>query len=481
MAGAGSNLTLLLCLSGLLVGLVLVTLALIGRRVGDAPHCRRCGYNLTGLDDPRCPECGVERSPRNVRRGLRRRRKGLLACGLILTTPALAALALLIVARYRAINVYDYYPASWLITLADRDEQEAMKVLLRRLTANGLSEGARRRLAAVSLSHNTVTDATRHRFYWSAFLAEMELKGWLTKEDRERFFEQMLPMRLRMRRRVREGEAVGVELRCVDRGASMLPYRYGVQLEDRRLDGKSLGLPAMPVYPLENGGAIPTTQDDYEAQGAATEWYAAPSPPGDHAVAWTFTLFIFPETSGFKPEEAFWSKRMTVEGKFQVLPVSSPDPIDFAPDSFMPHILSYMIGAGDVMVVEWGTHECAVLFTKNITLPHERHGSTVAVDIVALSSLGEHLAGQMVITHEGMRLGPMKRFPLPPEREVTLILRPNRELVRNSLDIYEIWDGEHTIGPLHVISADQAPPQSVERLEHMLPKQRPAPDGPPED
>ena len=23
------------------------------------PICRRCGYNLTGLSDPRCPECGT--------------------------------------------------------------------------------------------------------------------------------------------------------------------------------------------------------------------------------------------------------------------------------------------------------------------------------------------------------------------------------------------------------------------------------------
>ncbi len=481
MAGVGSILTLLLCLTGLLFGLVLVTLALIGRRVGDAPHCRRCGYNLTGLDDPRCPECGVERSPRTVRRGLRRKRKGLLALGITLATPALAGLAFLIVARYRAINVYDYYPASWLITLAERDELEAHKALLRRLTSRELSEGERARLATVSLAHNTLTDPTRRRFYWSAFLSEMELKGWLAKEDRERFLEQMLPMKLNVRRRVREAEPVATGLSCLDRGASMLPYRFGVQLEGRCVDGKSLGLPPIPLFPLKNGGVVPLTQDEYEAECVPTEWYPAPSPPGEHAVSWTFTLFVFTEQTSFEPEEAFWSKRMTVEGKFQVLPAGSPDPIDFAPDSFMPHILSYMIGADDVMVVEWGMHECAVLFNKKLTLPHERHGSTVAVDIVARSSLGEHLAGHMVITHEGMTLGPMQRFPLPPEREVTLILRSNRELVRNSLYIYEIWGGEHTIGPLHVISADQAPPQSVERLEHVLPRQRPAPESPPED
>ncbi|MCC7291289.1 MAG: hypothetical protein IT449_04400 [Phycisphaerales bacterium] len=481
MAGVGSNLTLLLCLTGLLTGLVLVTLALIGRRVGDAPHCRGCGYNLTGLDDPRCPECGVERSPRTVRRGLRRRRRGLLALGMTLTTPALAGLTFLVVARYRAINVYDYYPASWLITLADRDEQDALKALLRRLTSSGLSEGERRRLAAVSLPHNTVTDATRHRFYWSAFLAEMELKGWLTKEDRERFFEQMLPVSLRMRRRVREGEPVAVELRCVDRGASMLPYGYGVQLEERCLDGKSLGLPPMPVHPLGSGGVIPTTQEDDESECLPTEWYSAPSPPGDHTVSWTFSLFVFPAASGFKASEAFWSKRLTVEGTFHVLSAGSPDPIDFAPDSFMPHILSYVIGEGDVMVVESGTLECAVLFNKRFVLPHERRGSTVAVDVVARSSLGEHLAGHLVINREGTTLGPMQRFPLPPEREVALILRPNPDLVRTSLDVYEIWGGEHTIGPLRVISADQAPPGSAERLEQMLPKERITPVDPPED
>jgi hypothetical protein len=25
----------------------------------DSPHCRTCGYNLTGLTSNRCPECGT--------------------------------------------------------------------------------------------------------------------------------------------------------------------------------------------------------------------------------------------------------------------------------------------------------------------------------------------------------------------------------------------------------------------------------------
>src|SRR5262245_1531846 len=43
--------------------LVWLLLELFPRRRGNTPHCRRCRYNLTGLNatDPaaRCPECGA--------------------------------------------------------------------------------------------------------------------------------------------------------------------------------------------------------------------------------------------------------------------------------------------------------------------------------------------------------------------------------------------------------------------------------------
>ena len=48
-------------LYALFLGAAVPTL-LVGRLVPKFPrgHCRRCGYNLTGLAEARCPECGTE-------------------------------------------------------------------------------------------------------------------------------------------------------------------------------------------------------------------------------------------------------------------------------------------------------------------------------------------------------------------------------------------------------------------------------------
>ncbi|MEN1706271.1 MAG: hypothetical protein AAGJ54_12260 [Planctomycetota bacterium] len=79
--------------SGLLVlTLVMVVLGVRGKRVDDHPVCRKCRFDLDGLDGPStCPECGRALSAKLVAAGNRRRRTGVLGLAVL---PLVAALVL---------------------------------------------------------------------------------------------------------------------------------------------------------------------------------------------------------------------------------------------------------------------------------------------------------------------------------------------------------------------------------------------------
>lgn len=94
------------------VGLILIGLGLSGRRVGDHPHCRRCGFDLFGkpVASTNCPECGIELSkPKSIQIGRRSRRRAPLVGG--------AVLLLLLVACGGAAGWFAAQGADWIRTV----------------------------------------------------------------------------------------------------------------------------------------------------------------------------------------------------------------------------------------------------------------------------------------------------------------------------------------------------------------------------
>jgi hypothetical protein len=66
------------------LGVALIGLGIHGRRIGDHPTCRRCGFDLSGAYPGRavCPECGTNLAGLAAMRiGTRRRRRAVLAVG----------------------------------------------------------------------------------------------------------------------------------------------------------------------------------------------------------------------------------------------------------------------------------------------------------------------------------------------------------------------------------------------------------------
>ncbi|QQE13662.1 hypothetical protein JD969_09440 [Planctomycetota bacterium] len=102
-----------------LTTLALLILSIRGKRIDKHPICRKCNYDLTGLDQPltQCPECGSYlTSPKSIRIGNRTRsttRITLAATILFLTTLATSSLIYIQAAN---INLNKYKP-TWLLTL----------------------------------------------------------------------------------------------------------------------------------------------------------------------------------------------------------------------------------------------------------------------------------------------------------------------------------------------------------------------------
>src|SRR5436305_14870296 len=71
----------------LLSGIVLLYLAMRGRRIDDHPVCRRCRFDLIGLPPGgnKCSECGADlKRRRAIRIGNRQRRWGWVLLGMLL-------------------------------------------------------------------------------------------------------------------------------------------------------------------------------------------------------------------------------------------------------------------------------------------------------------------------------------------------------------------------------------------------------------
>ena len=138
---------------GLLVGVGLVVVGLRGRRVGDHPHCRRCGFDLHGLpsDARRCPECGsVVAGPTGlmaeaVRAGRRERRNRPLAWGLAVAGPGALWAATVggsVLAGHGAYGLMPTPALAWQADLGPWVGDPAGAELARRVSAGALSGSA---------------------------------------------------------------------------------------------------------------------------------------------------------------------------------------------------------------------------------------------------------------------------------------------------------------------------------------------------
>ncbi|MEM6332434.1 MAG: hypothetical protein AAF823_03745 [Planctomycetota bacterium] len=202
------------------VGLLLALLGWVGQRIGDHPHCRRCGFDLYGSMQAmggrpaNCPECGVSLGPkRRVTRGWRRRRWSVVAVGLVMVLGSAGWSGVAVWTGGVRVELNPYKPV-WLLRYeAERHGTVASYLALKELIAR--LHGGRLGPSAVDL---LVAEGVRVQAdpsipwepRWGEVVEYSREQGWVVDADWHGYMETAVgsSLSLEVRPRVRIGDPI---------------------------------------------------------------------------------------------------------------------------------------------------------------------------------------------------------------------------------------------------------------------------------
>ncbi|MCC7388951.1 MAG: hypothetical protein IT431_09300 [Phycisphaerales bacterium] len=199
-----------------IVGVCLFEVGRGGRPKGTAPHCRECGFDLTGLLTPtpvdgepvtRCPECGGDLTGRGaVTIGRHRRRPRLMVAGLLLILASVGLCAVAAIAS--SIDPLSLKP-TWMLLSQCRSNNawragEAAQELARRHAGGGLSDAQLLRTFDAFLSQAELAAPSVASDSWRALASAAWDAGLATSAHRDRYLRARLSNFYRLQPRIRD-------------------------------------------------------------------------------------------------------------------------------------------------------------------------------------------------------------------------------------------------------------------------------------
>ena len=426
---------LLLLLSG---GLLLLIVGLWGKRVGTEPRCRKCRYNLTGLTANRCPECGTEIDAEAVRYGLRRRRWPALVFGSGLLLLSAAGVGALLYGRAQKIDWYQHYPVRLLLAYAGADDQAALDELLTRLEKDQIAAGSIPRLAELALEMHERYPPPPHVRTWHQLSEALYHFDFYTEAQLERFYRNLTTAHLHVRPRLRAGDPIIGRLEF----PGEIGWRvYGTfQQQQMLLDGQSCQ--ALQSYLLNS--EITPRESGYSIYPNGLKFNLE---PGRHTLTYqascTVEQYADPFTSDERPVK--WRGQTSATAQIEVVPLSAADPIRLIPDASVEEQLRGTLTIPSALLTR-KYPEYDLLGTKfELHRPVELD---LAFEVLLLSGEKEVRLGYIAWPrgeHDPIILPPHSSPETESEllgSKIDLLLRTSRTAAAQSLNCYEIWDGE---------------------------------------
>ncbi|UCG16982.1 MAG: hypothetical protein JSV19_02895 [Phycisphaerales bacterium] len=411
------------------LGLVFLKVGLWPRRQGDAPHCRKCGYNLTGLESARCPECGTTLDKRTVVSGVRRRRPGLILAGIASLLPLLAGIVLAIT----DVNWYRLRPTTWVISDAQSSAagtaRKAWRELTRREKDGSLSVSHRHRLIEASLREQGTAAPGPCLNEFVDFLGRNYAAGRLSERQTQTFLQQGMRLSLHVRARVR----AGCEIPYTVRTEMRVPYELfwqGMTGGDISIDG------------------VPTGhQAGFDSRGSGTLLGSSGrrvscDAPGKHTM--TIAVHVGLYEGNFSEREASdlrYETDTSVEAAFEVLGPDAEDIVSVVDDSALKEEVTACITPRDFRTRSWGRSD-RINLEGMVDIASAPVG--VAFEVFARFGRREFSLGSIACKADGSHhsSGVNGTVTEPLGETFDLILRGSRDAAESSLDVFEFWEGE---------------------------------------
>lgn len=436
-------------LTGLLVFLAmflgaaaLVWRGLRGRRVGDHPTCRRCGFDLFGAppDSANCPECGVDvRHGRNVVTGRRQRD----------AWPFVVAATLLVLVTLGAIGIstkIDWRARlpTWYVLREARTGSAASRVvpidqLLARDALASLPGEQRlalgRAILALQRDPSKVWKGT-----WGDWLAQRAIDGALPAAEADTFWQNVLAncaaaLRPTIRRGDRERTRISMNMPSGLSSSSIAHARMNTANRTLTLDGAAVGKPlgSMSFGISLSGGAgwAGTSENDDAWTKLAV---------GPHAVEWACPVNIYAGPMGADDEGRGRTQLAHVIIRWRgTVTVVDGDDVRRVPDPTLADAIRQAITVKKLRLPAKANYS-PMLELQLGTFPVD-----VAFDVFARQGDGPEqklttLQREKLATGGSHSIG-LSSVKLTPGT-ATLIFRASADAARSTVELFQIWDGE---------------------------------------
>ncbi|NOX58950.1 MAG: hypothetical protein GXP29_08850 [Planctomycetes bacterium] len=424
----------------LILGIFLLWRGWRPRRRGEAPHCRQCEYNLTGLQSDRCPECGNAIAADSIVYGTRYKRPGLIATGVV----SLLLGVVLSVGMLSNVNWYPYKPTGWIINdIQSKNATVSWKgwaEFTRRLKRGDVSERHQTRMIELSLIEQGRPATTKFNPRlegYIEFLGDAYVRGRMSEEQEATFFKQILRLEFKVREQTIVGDRVRYRVTSMGNSPSN-PWWITISHKVRLLDGNPVqSIASTLAHSGNSGGGI----------GGSIE----PPNAGRH----TLTVVLDIKTYSNKETKTLAHEReVKLQGEFEVL---AEEPAEFIKMVVDPALREQLLDCFNPQDFRLDRHVLGGTVATEI-LPID-----VAFDVIVRVN-GEEISEN---SFSGLRgEDPILRAfswqyekPLIQEGDslesIDLILRSNEKLARESVDMLEPWQGEliYKDVPIEVIEA----------------------------